>query len=161
MLRVGHGYDTHKFCISNKGFITVCGVKIPHSKAIKAHSDGDVGIHALVDAMLGAVACGDIGEHFSSTDDKWKDADSALFLIEANAIVSNKDFCIANIDITIICEQPKMSQYKLAMREKLAYILGLEVDVISVKAKTNEKMGFLGKGEGIAAHTTVLLVSNK
>ena len=155
--RIGHGYDVHKFTDSNEDFIMLCGIKVPHNKGLEAHSDGDVGIHSLVDAMLGAIAQGDIGQHFPPTDQKWKDADSSVFLIRANEMINDVGYKISNIDITVICERPKIKDYKEEMRNKLAEILNINADQISVKATTTEKLGFLGRKEGIAAHAVVAL----
>ncbi len=157
MIRIGHGYDVHQFIESDKKSIMLCGIEVPHTHAIKAHSDGDVAIHALVDAMLGAVACGDIGEHFPPSEAKWKDMDSVHFLIEANKIVMREGYKISNIDLTIVCEKPKLKDYKKIMRARLAEILEIDLDTVSVKATTTEKLGFLGRSEGIASHAVVCL----
>ncbi len=159
-IRVGQGYDVHQFTNSETKYIMLCGVKLPHIQSVIAHSDGDVGIHALVDAMLGAIAGGDIGEHFPPSDDKWKDVNSSILLQHTNKLIQNKGYNISNIDITIICEKPKIQDYKYAMRQTIAEILDITIEQVSVKATTTEKLGFLGRGEGIAAHSVVLLYKN-
>ncbi|MBQ4875281.1 MAG: 2-C-methyl-D-erythritol 2,4-cyclodiphosphate synthase [Rickettsiaceae bacterium H1] len=159
-VRIGHGYDVHKFVESSEKFIMLCGLKISHSHAVEAHSDGDVGIHALVDAMLGAVACGDIGKHFPPSDQKWKNVDSSLFLAKAKEIIVEQGYEISNLDITVICERPKIKEYKNDMRERIAEILQIDSGSVSIKATTTEKLGFLGRKEGIAAHAVVCLYKN-
>ena len=139
-VKIGHGYDVHQFIESDKKSIMLCGVEVEHTHGIKAHSDGDVAIHALVDAMLGAVACGDIGEHFPPSDPQWKNMDSVFFLIEANKIITEQGYKISNIDITIICERPKLQDYKNMMRTRLAEILKTDISNINVKATTTEKI---------------------
>lgn len=156
--RMGLGYDVHRFRERKKGednFIRICGVDIKHDKKIEAHSDGDVAIHALMDAMLGAIAEGDIGEHFPPTDVKWKNADSREMLKTINHLVAKKGGKIINVDITIICETPKISKLKEAMKESLQKILNLSKDRINIKATTTEKLGFIGRSEGLAAEAVV------
>ena len=152
-MRTGSGFDVHKFCEPKHedNFIMLCGVKVPHDKSLEGHSDSDVGIHAVVDAILGAIAEGDIGDHFPPSDDKYKDMDSAVFLEHARDLVAQKNGKIINVDVTLICEQPKLGEYKKAMAARLAEILGVGADRINVKATTTEKLGFTGRGEGIAA----------
>ena len=157
IIRIGHGYDVHRFVESGEDFVMLCGVSVPHTHGIEAHSDGDVGIHALVDATLGAVACGDIGELFPPTDQKWKNADSSIFLKKADEVIKEQGYKISNIDITVICQKPKIKKYKYAMRKKLSEILMIDIDAVSVKATTTEKLGFLGRMEGVAAHAVVCL----
>jgi 2-C-methyl-D-erythritol 4-phosphate cytidylyltransferase/2-C-methyl-D-erythritol 2,4-cyclodiphosphate synthase len=158
-VRVGIGYDVHKFADSEqKVLIPICGVMLEHDKQILAHSDGDVGIHAVVDAILGAIAVGDIGQHFPPTDPKWKDKDSSHFLLYANELLKQKNGSLVNIDVVIICERPKVGPHREKMRERLAEILDIDVERVSVKATTTEKMGYLGRKEGIAAQAVVSCV---
>ena len=147
--RVGTGYDVHSF---EKGdHVMLCGVKVPYERGLKGHSDADTGIHALTDAILGAIAKGDIGSHFPPTEKKWQDASSSIFLMHAASLVKKINGRINNVDITIICEGPKIGPYRNQMRNQISKILTLPVASISVKATTTEKLGFLGRGEGIAA----------
>ena len=155
MMRVGTGYDVHAFC--EGGFLTLGGIKIPFDKAFAAHSDGDVLIHAMCDALLGALALGDIGKHFPPNDNKWKGCNSEVFLKHVIGLVTKQGYKINNIDSTIICEQPKMQPHIIAMRENLATIMGLEISQISVKATTTEKLGYCGRGQGIAVQSTCLV----
>ncbi|UXZ05861.1 2-C-methyl-D-erythritol 2,4-cyclodiphosphate synthase [Moraxella nasicaprae] len=155
MLKIGQGLDVHSFTTGD--FITLGGIKIPHTHGIKAHSDGDVLLHALMDAMLGALALGDIGMHFPDTDDKWRGADSKEMLKVVNDLIKSKGYHLINADMTVICEAPKLSPHNQSMRECIATILGVGVDCVSIKATTNEKMGYLGRGEGIFASSVVLL----
>jgi 2-C-methyl-D-erythritol 4-phosphate cytidylyltransferase / 2-C-methyl-D-erythritol 2,4-cyclodiphosphate synthase len=152
-IRVGTGFDFHKFIKKEKGkgYISLCATKVDHNKSIKAHSDGDVAIHALIDALLGSVAMGDIGDHFPDIDEKYKDIDSSKMLKEVLSILRKKGASIVNIDLTIIAEEPKISKYKQEMKSNLARILNIEKSRINIKGTTTEKMGFLGKKEGIAA----------
>ena len=155
MLKIGQGLDVHAFTTGD--FVTLGGIKIPHTHGIKAHSDGDVLLHALMDAMLGALALGDIGMHFPDTDEKWRGADSKEMLKAVNTLITNKGYRLINADMTVICELPKLAPYNTAMRECISNILQVEMDCISIKATTNEKMGYLGRGEGIFASAVVLL----
>lgn len=157
MFRVGHGVDVHKFILSDENFIMLCGVKIPHTHAVLAHSDGDVAIHALVDSILGAMSSGDIGDHFPPSDPRWKNVDSSFFLQESMKISDTKGYKISNVDITIICERPKIQDYKVSMREKLAKLLSIGVGAINLKATTTEGLGCIGRGEGIAAQAVVCM----
>lgn len=163
LYRIGQGFDVHAFCEhdNNKSLsepsIRVCGVDVPHQQKLKGHSDADVGWHALVDAMLGAIAEGDIGEHFNDKDERWRGADSELFLKFAGERVAANGYKIANIDITLIGERPKFSAYKQQMQARTADILGLASAQVNIKATTTEKMGFLGRSEGLAAQATILL----
>ncbi|PJJ97176.1 2-C-methyl-D-erythritol 2,4-cyclodiphosphate synthase [Lysobacteraceae bacterium NML91-0213] len=156
-IRIGQGYDVHAF--GEGDHVVVGGVRIGHQRGLVAHSDGDVAIHALCDAMLGALALGDIGVHFPPSDPQWKDADSRAFLRHCNALIGERGWRVGNADITVICEQPKIGPHAPAMREAMAADLGVDVDAISVKATTSEKMGFIGRGEGIAAQAVCLLVA--
>lgn len=154
--RVGSGYDVHAF--ESGDFVTLCGQRIAHNKGLKAHSDGDVALHALADAMLGALALGDIGKHFPDTDERWRGADSRMLLRAVNDLLLAQGYEVGNADITIIAERPKMAPHILPMRENIAKDLGLDVSQVSVKATTSEKLGFCGREEGIASHASVLLI---
>ena len=156
-IRIGQGYDVHAF--GEGDHVVVGGVRIAHERGLVAHSDGDVAIHALCDAMLGALALGDIGVHFPPSDPQWKGADSRAFLRHCNALIGERGWCVGNADITVICEQPKIGPHAQAMREAMAADLGIDADAVSVKATTSEKMGFIGRGEGIAAQAVCLLVA--
>jgi len=149
LFRTGMGYDVHRLVEGEE--LWLCGVKIDHTKGLSGHSDADVAIHALVDALLGAVAAGDIGDHFPPSDPQWKGAASDRFLAHAAALVAQSGHAIANIDVTIICEAPRIGPHKAAMRARLAAILGIDIGLVSVKATTTERLGFTGRGEGIAA----------
>ena len=154
--RIGTGYDVHKF-IDGRGKIAVCGIEVDHEKSIEAHSDGDVGLHALCDAIFGALGDGDIGQHFPPSDEKWKDAASDQFLRFAVGQVLGRGGKIINLDVTIICERPKIGPLRDKMRAKLAEIADIALSRVSVKATTSEKLGFTGRGEGIAAMASVSL----
>ena len=160
MFRIGIGYDVHKFDNrdnnNSESFIIICGIKINYHKKVIAHSDGDVGLHALTDAILGAAGCGSIGQHFPNIDKIWKNVESGYFLIEAQKKAQEKGYLISNADITIICEQPKIMPYALEMREYIAQLINVDSSCINIKATTTEKLGFLGRGEGIAAQAVVL-----
>jgi 2-C-methyl-D-erythritol 4-phosphate cytidylyltransferase/2-C-methyl-D-erythritol 2,4-cyclodiphosphate synthase len=155
-IRLGNGYDVHAF--TNGDHVWLCGVKLPHGKALLGHSDADVGMHALTDAIYGALAEGDIGRHFPPSDPQWKGADSAIFLRHAMERVAARGFSLANCDVTLVCERPKIGPHAEAMRAALAKIMGVEMDRISVKATTSERLGFTGREEGIAALATAALV---
>ena len=155
MIRVGTGYDVHAFCDGDH--LVLGGIKIPFNKAFAAHSDGDVLIHAMCDALLGALALGDIGKHFPPNDVQWKNCESAIFLKHIIGLIKQQGYQVNNIDSTIICEQPKMSPHILAIRENLAEIMELSLDQVSVKATTTEKLGFCGRGEGIAVESVCLV----
>lgn len=156
MIKIGQGIDVHAFTTGD--FVTLGGVKIPHTHGIKAHSDGDVLLHALADALLGALALGDIGQHFPDTDPAFKGADSKVLLKHVYELVKSHGYTLGNADMTVICENPKIAPYNTAMRETIAGVLGVGVDCVSIKATTNEKMGWIGHGEGIWASAVVLLV---
>jgi len=156
--RIGHGYDVHRF--GEGDFIVLGGVKIPHHSGFIAHSDGDVLIHALCDALLGAIAAGDIGQHFPDTDDEYKNIDSTVLLKKTNQLLLNATYAIANIDLTIIAQTPKMSPYIQAMLQKLADVLSIEKTQINIKATTTESLGFAGREEGIAVHAVAMLYRN-
>jgi 2-C-methyl-D-erythritol 4-phosphate cytidylyltransferase/2-C-methyl-D-erythritol 2,4-cyclodiphosphate synthase len=151
-IRTGNGYDVHAFEAGDH--VMLCGVAIPHDKKLSGHSDADVGLHALTDALLATCGAGDIGTHFPPSDRQWKGAASHIFLEHAAKLVRERDGRIANVDITLICEAPKIGPHRPAMTATLSAILGLSPDRISVKATTNEKLGFLGREEGLAAIAT-------
>ncbi len=152
--RSATGFDVHAFT-DKPGDLRICGVDIPHNRTLSGHSDADVGWHALTDALLGTVAAGDIGSHFPPSDPQWQDAESALFLKYAADLVAQKSGQVIHCDLTLICEEPKIGPYRKAMQAKTAKILGLAPDRISIKATTTEKLGFTGRGEGIAAQAIV------
>ena len=154
-IRIGHGFDVHAFCDGDH--IMLGGVKIAHDKAFKAHSDGDVLLHALCDALLGAAALGDIGQHFPDTDAAYSGADSRVLLKSVMAKVSAQGYRVGNIDATVMAQKPKLAPHIVAMRECIAEDLVLNINQVSVKATTTEKLGFVGKEEGVAAHATVLI----
>jgi len=156
-MRVGIGYDIHKLIDSNELDFKLSGTSIPFNKRCVAHSDGDVAIHALIDALLGAAALGDIGAHFPDTDPKYKNADSAILLENCFQLLLNKGYTIENIDINIITEQPKLAPYINQMRERLSEILKMDKEKISIKAKTNEQLDAVGRGEAIAAQAVVMM----
>jgi len=155
MIRVGQGYDVHRF--KEDGDVILGGVKIDYEKGLEAHSDGDVVLHALSDALLGAAALGDIGKHFPDTDPEFKGADSRVLLRHVYGIVQEKDYSLVNADITIIAQAPKMAPYISAMCRNIADDLKVDVDCINVKATTTEKLGFEGRKEGIAVQAVVLI----
>ena len=157
MIRTGFGYDSHRFA-AGKALI-LGGVRVDYDKGFAAHSDGDVVLHALTDAILGALAAGDIGEHFPDSDPKWAAADSSVFLQHARELAAEKG--VGNCDITILAEAPKLSPYKAKMAARIAEMLDIPAHMVSVKAKTNEGMWFVGRGEGIACLANVLLVKNE
>ena len=150
-VRMGQGYDVHRFVSSLSRKLMLCGISIPHDKILEGHSDADVGLHAITDAILGTIGDGDIGHHFSPTDARWKNADSAVFLKHAAELVARQGGIISHVDVTLICEAPKIAPHRESMRQKIADILGLPLHRISVKATTTEGLGFTGRGEGIAA----------
>ena len=155
-IRVGNGFDVHAFGPGSS--VTLCGVEVPFDKGLSGHSDADVGMHAVTDAIYGALATGDIGQHFPPSDPQWKGAASRIFLDHASALAREKGFSISNVDCTLICEAPKIGPHAEAMRTALAAILGIGPDRVSVKATTSEKLGFTGRKEGIAALATATLV---
>ncbi|MCF6306315.1 MAG: bifunctional 2-C-methyl-D-erythritol 4-phosphate cytidylyltransferase/2-C-methyl-D-erythritol 2,4-cyclodiphosphate synthase [Rhodobacteraceae bacterium] len=157
-IRTGNGFDVHAFGAGE--FVTLCGVQIPHSNGLSGHSDADVAMHAVTDAIFGALCEGDIGQWFPPNDDQWKGANSAIFLEKAVQRVAERGFTLNHIDCTIICEMPKIGPHAAAMRAKMAEITGLTLDRISVKATTSERLGFTGRGEGIAAMATTTLVKS-
>ena len=152
----GIGFDVHATELSETpATIMLAGIAVPSDHRVIAHSDGDVVLHALIDAILGAIGEGDIGEHFPDSDKRWKNADSTQFLKHALQLCAKKNAALVNCDITIICEKPKISPYKKAMRERLAEMTGLSFERVNIKATTTEKLGFLGRSEGIAAQAIV------
>jgi 2-C-methyl-D-erythritol 4-phosphate cytidylyltransferase/2-C-methyl-D-erythritol 2,4-cyclodiphosphate synthase len=154
--RIGNGFDVHAMADGRK--MIICGVEIPFERGLAGHSDADVGIHALCDAIYGALAEGDIGRHFPPSEANWKDADSARFLRHAAERIAARGGRLANADITLICERPKITPHAPAMRARLAELLGVPIDLISIKATTTERLGFTGRGEGIAAQASVLIL---
>ena len=155
-MRIGHGYDVHRFCDGD--FITLGGVRIPHKYGLLAHADGDVLLHALSDALLGAAALGDIGKHFPDTDPQFKGADSRVLLRHVVGIVQAKGWKVGNVDATIVAQAPKMAPHIETMRQLIAEDLQVELDQVNVKATTTEKLGFTGREEGIAVHSVALLL---
>ena len=151
-IRVGSGFDVHRFTAGDH--VMLCGVRVPHTHGVEAHSDGDVALHALTDALLGAIGAGDIGTHFPPSDARWKGASSAQFVAEAVRLVRERGGRIGNADITILCERPRIGPAREAMRTRLAEILGIALDRVSVKATTTERLGFTGRGEGLASMAT-------
>lgn len=154
-MRIGQGFDVHAFGVGDH--VMLGGVRVPHTQGVVAHSDGDVVIHALCDALLGALALGDIGRHFPPSDPRWKDVGSRHFLLHCAALMIEHGYALANADVTVICERPKVGPHAAAMRENLAADLGCAIGDVSVKATTTEQLGFTGRGEGIAALAVVLL----
>ena len=154
-MRIGIGYDVHAFGPGDH--VMLGGVRVPHEQGVVAHSDGDVLLHALCDALLGALALGDIGQHFPPSDPRWKDADSRVMLRHVAGMVAEHGMHIANLDSVVVCEHPKLAPHVIAMRECIAEDLGMPVGAVSVKATTTERLGFTGRGEGIAAQAVVLL----
>ena len=148
--RTGLGYDVHAF--TDGDYIILCGIKIPHTQGVLAHSDGDIALHALTDALYGAIAHRDIGHHFPPNDDDFKNMDSRMFLQHACGSITHMGGKIGNIDITIVAERPKIAQYCNGMRQNIAHMLKIPVHAVSIKATTSEKMGFVGRNEGIAVH---------
>ncbi|MEO0909338.1 MAG: 2-C-methyl-D-erythritol 2,4-cyclodiphosphate synthase, partial [Pseudomonadota bacterium] len=155
-VRTGNGYDIHT--LGPGDGVILCGVKVPHDQSLQGHSDADVGLHALTDALLGTIGAGDIGSHFPPSDAKWKGANSDQFLLHALSLVKDAGGTITNMDVTIICEAPKIGPHRDTMRAHLAELCGLELNRISVKATTNEKIGAIGREEGIAALASTTVV---
>jgi 2-C-methyl-D-erythritol 4-phosphate cytidylyltransferase / 2-C-methyl-D-erythritol 2,4-cyclodiphosphate synthase len=154
-VRIGSGYDVHRLVTGRD--LWLCGVKVEHDRGLEGQSDADAPIHALVDALLGALAAGDIGQHFPPSDPEWSGASSDRFLAHAAKLVAQAGYAIGNADVTIVCEAPKIGPHREAMRVRLAEILGVDIGAVSVKATTTEKLGFAGRGEGIAAQAVVSL----
>jgi 2-C-methyl-D-erythritol 2,4-cyclodiphosphate synthase len=156
-IRVGLGFDAHPFALS--GEMRLGGVVIPHGVGLEGHSDGDALLHAITDAVLGAAGHGSIGEHFPPTDAQWKGADSTTFLVKAQDLARDRGLVIGNVDAVVIAEAPKIAPHSAKIRERLADVLGIDVDSISVRGTTTNHLGFTGRGEGLAAVAVVLLVS--
>jgi 2-C-methyl-D-erythritol 2,4-cyclodiphosphate synthase len=155
-LRIGSGFDVHAF--ADGDHLMLGGVRIAHDRGVAAHSDGDVLLHALCDALLGALALGDIGTHFPPTDPRWRGADSRVFLRHCASLVKGQGWRLGNADLTVICERPKIGPHAAAIREAIATELEVEIEQVSVKATTTEQLGFTGRKEGIAAQAVVLLL---
>jgi 2-C-methyl-D-erythritol 2,4-cyclodiphosphate synthase len=154
-MRIGHGFDAHRFGEGDS--VTIGGISIPYSQGLIAHSDGDVLIHAICDAILGAMALGDIGKHFPDNDPAFKNIDSAELLKSVMQSANKKGYVVGNLDCTVIAQAPRLGAHINAMQTKLAGLLNVEVDAVNVKATTTEKMGYTGRGEGISAHAVVLM----
>ncbi len=153
--RVGIGFDAHRF-VPNRP-LKLCGVTVPHEQGLIGHSDADAALHALCDALLGALALGDIGQYFPDTDPRYKDADSSTFVQAVMSLVRERGWRVNNVDITVIAQVPKLAPYRELMRKRVAELLGIEIDKVSVKATTTNRMGFIGREEGIAAIAVVSL----
>jgi len=156
-MRIGHGYDVHRLVEGKK--LIMGGVDIPYEKGLLGHSDADVLLHAIADALLGALAMGDIGKHFPDTDPAFKGADSMKLLAQVVGLISTKGYVVGNLDATIIAQKPKMAPHIQAMRENIAQVCSVDIDRINIKATTEEGLGFTGTGEGISAHAVVLLTT--
>jgi 2-C-methyl-D-erythritol 2,4-cyclodiphosphate synthase len=157
-VRIGHGFDVHAF--EPGDHLILCGVKVPHNRRFKAHSDGDVAIHALCDALLGAAALGDIGQLFSDQDEQYRNMDSRIFLREVVRRIAAEGYRVGNVDLTIVAQAPKLMDHILAMRQRLREDLQVALKQISVKATTTEKLGFVGQRQGVAVHAITLLLSD-
>jgi 2-C-methyl-D-erythritol 2,4-cyclodiphosphate synthase len=154
-MRVGSGFDVHAFGPGD--FVMLGGVRIPHSRGVIAHSDGDVLLHALCDALLGAAGLGDIGQHFKDSDPRWKGADSRQFVAQVLSLLSARGFAVLNADLTLLAQEPRVAPHRDAIRGQVASLLGLEAGRVNIKATTTEGLGFLGRAEGLAAQAVVLL----
>ncbi|MET0533796.1 MAG: 2-C-methyl-D-erythritol 2,4-cyclodiphosphate synthase [Steroidobacter sp.] len=154
-MRIGQGYDVHAFTTGDH--VTLGGVKIPYSHGVLAHSDGDVLLHAVCDALLGAAGLGDIGMHFPDTDPRWKGADSRAFVRHVRDLLKERDYVVVNVDATVISEAPRIGKYREAMRANIAADLGVNITRVNVKATTSEKMGFIGRAEGLACQAVALI----
>lgn len=154
-IRVGHGYDVHRL-VEDRKFI-LGGVEIPYEKGLLGHSDADVLTHALMDALLGGAALGDIGRHFPDTDDQYKGADSVVLLARVMEILREKGYSVGNVDITVVAQQPKLAPYIGTMVDRLSTVMGIASDCVNIKATTEERLGFTGAGEGISAHCVALI----
>jgi len=155
-IRVGTGFDVHRLAPGEE--LWLCGVQIDHPLGLAGHSDADVGLHAVVDALLGAVGAGDIGQHFPPSEERWKGAASCRFVEHAVALVAAAGYRVGNIDLTLICEAPKIGPHRAAMQARLAALAGVEQGAVNVKATTTERLGFTGRGEGIAAQAVATVV---
>lgn len=154
-LRIGQGYDVHAFTTGDH--VTLGGTRIPHSQGVLAHSDGDVLLHAVCDALLGAAGLGDIGMHFPDTDPRWKGADSRAFVRHVRDLLKERDYVVVNVDATVISEAPRIGKYREAIRANIAAELGVNITRVNVKATTSEKMGFIGRAEGLACQAIALI----
>lgn len=154
-MRIGTGYDSHRFDDARP--LVLGGVSIPDHAGLRGHSDGDAIAHAVIDAILGAAGAGDVGSHFPPSDETWKDADSMVLLRKAGEILRQTGWEVTNIDVTVVCETPKIRPVASAMRERLADVLRVSADRVSIKGKTNEGMGWIGRGEGLAVHAVALI----
>lgn len=154
-LRIGQGYDVHVFEAGDH--VTLGGVKIPHTQGIRAHSDGDVVLHAICDALLGAAALGDIGMHFPDTDARWRGADSRAFVRHVRELVEQRGFAIVNVDATVLADAPRLGKHRETMRSNIAADLAIPLDCVNVKATTSEGAGFIGRREGLACHAIALI----
>lgn len=155
MFRIGHGYDVHRLVEGRK--LIIGGVEIPHSLGLLGHSDADVLLHAVCDALLGAAALGDIGKHFPDTDERYKGIDSRLLLKHTVSLIAEKGYCVSNVDCTVIAQKPKLLPFIPQMRQTIAECVGINIESVNVKATTEEKLGFTGKEEGISAHAVTLI----
>ncbi|MFZ1097838.1 MAG: 2-C-methyl-D-erythritol 2,4-cyclodiphosphate synthase [Steroidobacteraceae bacterium] len=154
-MRIGSGIDVHAFGPGD--FLMLGGVRIPHARGVVAHSDGDVVLHALCDALLGAAGLGDIGQHFSDRDPRWRGAASGVFVEQVMSLLRERGLRVVNADLTVLGEEPRVAPHREAMRRQIAQLLGVEPASVNIKATTTERLGFLGRGEGIAAQAVVLL----
>ena len=154
-IRIGHGYDVHKLVEGRR--LILGGVDIPYEKGLLGHSDADVLLHAISDALLGAAALGDIGKHFPDTDSAYKDADSLVLLSQVNKIINSAGYKVSNVDATVIAQAPKLALHIESMRKNIAYALSADLNDVSVKATTEERLGFTGRGEGISAHAVCII----
>lgn len=154
-MRVGTGYDSHRFDPDRP--LVIGGVSIPDHAGLTGHSDGDAVAHAVIDAVLGAAGAGDVGRHFPPTDDRWRGADSIDLLRRAAQVLEERGFRVVNVDVTVVCETPKIGPHAVAMGGRLSEALGIPADAVSVKGKTNEGMGWIGRGEGVAVHAVALV----
>lgn len=159
MMRIGHGYDVHQLVENRK--LILCGVEIPHTLGLLGHSDADVVAHAIMDAILGALALGDIGKHFPDTDEQYRGISSIVLMRHVRKLMEEKGYQVGNVDATILAQKPKLAPYIIQMRENIAAALGCQVDQVSIKATTTEKLGFEGRQEGISAHCVCLLERKK
>jgi 2-C-methyl-D-erythritol 2,4-cyclodiphosphate synthase len=161
--RIGQGYDVHRFAAdaSAGAGVWLCGVRVPHTHNVLAHSDGDIPLHALCDALLGALALGDIGRHFPDNDPRFKGADSRALLRHVVALLAERNYRPGNVDVTVVAQAPKVAPHVEAMRANIAADLGIAVDRVNVKATTTEKLGFTGRGEGIAAYAVALVLRDE
>lgn len=155
-MRIGHGFDAHRFCPGDH--VVIGGVNIPFDMGVEAHSDGDVLIHALIDALLGAAALGDIGRHFPDNEEEYSGINSRILLRKAVKLISGEELVLGNMDATVVAQRPRLNQYIEVMRTHLADDLGVSLSQVNIKATTTEKMGYTGRGEGISAHVVVLLM---